>query len=163
RPSDAATTSSSRRTATTMSAPPVPNPSSRAMAFEITRSPSRTGPTSAVYATASTDGPPPSGWTRSSTAPGRSAVTATTVPFRRRITTALSLAAPMHPLERLIDLVALLLNSRRPLTFDEIRTLIPAYQQDDHAAAKRMFERDKDVLKEVGIPIELAATDVWDV
>ena len=69
----------------------------------------------------------------------------------------------MHPLERLIDLVALLLNSRRPLTFDEIRTLIPAYQQDDHAAAKRMFERDKDVLKEVGIPIELAATDVWDV
>jgi predicted DNA-binding transcriptional regulator YafY len=69
----------------------------------------------------------------------------------------------MHPLERLIDLVALLLNARRPLTFDEIRGLIPAYQQDDHAAAKRMFERDKDVLKDVGIPVELAATDVWDV
>lgn len=69
----------------------------------------------------------------------------------------------MHPLERLIDLVALLLNTRRPLTFDEIRAVIPAYQQDDAASAKRMFERDKDTLKEVGIPIELAATDVWDV
>lgn len=68
----------------------------------------------------------------------------------------------MHPLERLLDLVALLLNSRRPLTFEEIRRVIPAYGQDDDASAKRMFERDKDVLKEVGIPIELAPTDVWE-
>lgn len=68
----------------------------------------------------------------------------------------------MHPLERLIDLVALLLTTRRPLTFDEIRARVPAYQQDDVASAKRMFERDKDTLRDVGIPVELAATDAWD-
>src|SRR5262245_46261446 len=69
----------------------------------------------------------------------------------------------MHPLERLINLVALLLDSTRPLTFDQIREVMPAYQQADVSSAKRMFERDKDILREVGIPIELVATDVWDV
>jgi proteasome accessory factor B len=69
----------------------------------------------------------------------------------------------MHPLERLINLVALLLEARRPMTFDDIRRVMPAYQQADPASAKRMFERDKDTLKEVGIPIDLAATDAWDV
>ncbi len=68
----------------------------------------------------------------------------------------------MHPLERLINLVALLLNARRPLTFEEIRAVMPSYEQGDVASAKRMFERDKDTLKEVGIPIELASTDAWD-
>jgi proteasome accessory factor B len=69
----------------------------------------------------------------------------------------------MHPLERLIDLVALLLEAKRPLTFDEIRELIPAYQHDDPASAKRMFERDKDTLRDIGVPVELAATDPWEV
>jgi predicted DNA-binding transcriptional regulator YafY len=69
----------------------------------------------------------------------------------------------MHPLERLIDLVALLLDGRRPYTFEDIRRLMPAYQQADVASAKRMFERDKDILREVGIPIELAPTDIWEV
>jgi proteasome accessory factor B len=69
----------------------------------------------------------------------------------------------MHPLERLINLVALLLEARRPMNFDTIRRLIPAYQQGDASSAKRMFERDKDVLREVGIPVELAPTDAWEV
>ena len=69
----------------------------------------------------------------------------------------------MHPLERLLNLVALLLNTRRPLTFEEIRGQVPAYQHDDLASAKRMFERDKDTLREAGIPVELEPTDVWDV
>jgi predicted DNA-binding transcriptional regulator YafY len=69
----------------------------------------------------------------------------------------------VHPLERLIDLVALLLESRRPLTFEQIRDLMPAYQHSDQASAKRMFERDKDTLREAGIPVELASTDVWEV
>ena len=68
----------------------------------------------------------------------------------------------MHPLERLLDLVALLLDARKPLTFEDIRGVMPAYQQADPASAKRMFERDKDVLREVGIPVELAPTDAWD-
>lgn len=69
----------------------------------------------------------------------------------------------MHPLERLINLVALLLDSNRPLTFEEIRSLIPAYEQSELPSAKRMFERDKDTLREAGIPIELVPTDVWEV
>jgi proteasome accessory factor B len=69
----------------------------------------------------------------------------------------------MHPLERLINLVALLLESRRPLTFQDIRRVMPAYQQGDVASAKRMFERDKDSLRDVGIPVEVGSTDAWDV
>jgi proteasome accessory factor B len=65
--------------------------------------------------------------------------------------------------ERLIDLVALLLETTRPLPFEQIRRVVPAYQQEDAASAKRMFERDKDVLREVGIPVEVSATDVWEV
>ncbi|TMK68061.1 MAG: WYL domain-containing protein [Actinobacteria bacterium] len=70
----------------------------------------------------------------------------------------------MHPLERLVNLVALLLESRRPLTFEQIRTKMPeGYGQDDLQSAKRMFERDKDVLRDIGVPIEVIATDAWEV
>jgi proteasome accessory factor B len=69
----------------------------------------------------------------------------------------------MHPLERLINLVALLLESQQPRTFDEIRRLLPAYQQQDRATAKRQFERDKDMLRAIGIPVEVGPTDVWGV
>jgi predicted DNA-binding transcriptional regulator YafY len=70
----------------------------------------------------------------------------------------------MHPLERLVNLVALLLESPRPLTFDQIREAMPeAYAQQETATAKRMFERDKDILRDVGVPIEVAPTDAWDV
>jgi proteasome accessory factor B len=69
----------------------------------------------------------------------------------------------MHPLERLLNLVAMLLEARRPLTFEQIREALPAYAQDDVATAKRMFERDKDILRDNGIPIELAALDAFDV
>src|SRR5213596_2248029 len=90
---------------------------------------------------------PSSTTTASSRAPGRSSSTARTVAVRVRIISALSSPA-MHPLERLIDLVALLLDARRPYTFEDIRRLMPAYQQADVASAKRMFERDKDILRE---------------
>jgi len=69
----------------------------------------------------------------------------------------------VHPLERLLKLVILLLDTSRPLTFSDVREKLPAYAQEDVSAAKRMFERDKDILRELGIPVELASTDVWDV
>lgn len=69
----------------------------------------------------------------------------------------------MHPLERLINLVALLLDTNRPLTFDEIQKALGAYDQTDRESAKRQFERDKDALRKVGIPVEVAPTDAWDV
>jgi proteasome accessory factor B len=69
----------------------------------------------------------------------------------------------MQPLERLVNLVALLLESRTPLTFEQIRAkLAEAYEHEDVNSAKRMFERDKDVLRDIGVPIEVVATDVWD-
>ncbi len=69
----------------------------------------------------------------------------------------------MQPLERLVNLVALLLESRRPLTFDDIRAkLSQAYEHPDVNSAKRMFERDKDVLRDIGVPIEVVPIDVWD-
>jgi predicted DNA-binding transcriptional regulator YafY len=69
----------------------------------------------------------------------------------------------VHPLERLINLVALLLETSRPLTFEEIRKALRAYDQTDRDSAKRQFERDKDVLRTVGIPVEVAPTDPWEV
>ena len=69
----------------------------------------------------------------------------------------------MHPLERLLNLVALLLETSRPLTFEEIRKALGAYHQTDRESAKRQFERDKDVLRKVGIPVEVAPTDPWEV
>lgn len=69
----------------------------------------------------------------------------------------------MQPLERLVNLVALLLESRRPLTFEQIREkLAEAYEHEDVASAKRMFERDKDVLRDIGVPIEVVPVDAWD-
>jgi proteasome accessory factor B len=69
----------------------------------------------------------------------------------------------VHPLERLINLVALLLDARTPLTFERIRELLPAYAQGDSSTAKRMFERDKDILRDNGVPIEVVPTDAFDV
>jgi predicted DNA-binding transcriptional regulator YafY len=69
----------------------------------------------------------------------------------------------MQKVERLVNLIALLLNTRRPLTVEEVRNTIPGYQQEDYASFKRMFERDKEELRSLGIPIERRFTDVWEV
>src|SRR5204863_112021 len=69
----------------------------------------------------------------------------------------------MEPLERLLNLVGLLLETEHPMTFEEIRRTLAAYSGDNLDSAKRKFERDKDILREYGVPLEMAATDVWDV
>lgn len=66
-----------------------------------------------------------------------------------------------EPLERLLNLVGLLLETKQPLTFEQIRDTLEAYRQGNLEAAKRMFERDKDLLREFGIPLELVDVDVW--
>ena len=67
----------------------------------------------------------------------------------------------MEPLERLLNLVGLLLETRIPLTFEQIRETLEPYGQENVDSAKRMFERDKDILREYGVPLELVDTDVW--
>jgi proteasome accessory factor B len=69
----------------------------------------------------------------------------------------------MHPLERLLNLVILLLETPRFLTFEQIRERLPAYGQADDESAKRMFERDKDVLRDLGVPVDVGSTDAWEV
>ena len=67
----------------------------------------------------------------------------------------------MEPLERLLNLIGLLLETPRPLSFEEIRRILEPYGQENLDSAKRMFERDKDMLREHGIPLELVDVDAW--
>jgi predicted DNA-binding transcriptional regulator YafY len=60
----------------------------------------------------------------------------------------------MRRIERLINLIAALLDTRRPLTAEEIRTSISGYDSPTHEAFRRTFERDKKDLRDMGIPIE---------
>src|SRR5439155_5633186 len=57
--------------------------------------------------------------------------------------------------ERLIDLLLLLLHARLPLPWSEIRKL-PAYSPvgRDPASVQRQFERDKEDLRALGVPID---------
>ena len=64
----------------------------------------------------------------------------------------------MHRLERLINLVAALLHAERPLTADELRQRLPGYAED-HGAFRRAFERDKEALRDLGIPVVLEPVD----
>ncbi len=66
----------------------------------------------------------------------------------------MSKAAPK--IQRWIDLLAALLARRWPTTFEELIRDVPAYAAGDqsHETRRRMFERDKDELREFGIPIE---------
>ena len=56
--------------------------------------------------------------------------------------------------ERLLSLVVCLLSSQRYLTATQIRAAVPGYP-DSFDAFKRMFERDKEELRELGIPLEM--------
>ncbi|WP_411285028.1 helix-turn-helix transcriptional regulator [Lapillicoccus sp.] len=63
--------------------------------------------------------------------------------------------------ERLLNLVIALLATRMPLTKARIRAAVPQYQQTASLEAfDRMFERDKDELRELGIPLETQVVDV---
>lgn len=62
--------------------------------------------------------------------------------------------------ERLLNLVVTLLGSRRPVSRESIRLGVPGYADSaSDAAFERMFERDKDELRSMGIPIETVGPD----
>src|SRR5229473_2772923 len=63
--------------------------------------------------------------------------------------------------ERLLSLVVCLLSARRYLTASQIRDAVPGYP-DSFDAFKRMFERDKDELRELGIPLETGVSATAD-
>ena len=55
--------------------------------------------------------------------------------------------------ERLVNLTVALLEARRPMTFADIRRRTGFYRQSDAESARRMFERDKDDLRRLGVPV----------
>lgn len=64
----------------------------------------------------------------------------------------------MHRLERLINLVAALLESGRPLSAEELRQRLPGYPED-LGAFRRAFERDKESLRDLGVPVSVEPID----
>ena len=67
----------------------------------------------------------------------------------------------MDRLERLTNLVAVLLDTRRPLTLEEIVERVPGYP-GERESYRRQFERDKSTLREIGVPISLEAVYAFD-
>lgn len=65
----------------------------------------------------------------------------------------------MDRLERLINLVAALKAAERPLTRLELQERVPGYPEGNDASARRAFERDKDTLRGMGIPISTEPLD----
>ena len=66
-------------------------------------------------------------------------------------------------IERILNLLAFLLTAGRPVTADEIRHTVAGCDRSSDEAWRRMFERDKDLLRQLGIPLELRPTDAWEV
>src|ERR671936_1424251 len=69
--------------------------------------------------------------------------------------------------ERLVNLVICLLSTRQFLTAERIRDAIPGYEPADgnpktDEAFKRMFERDKAELRDLGIPLETGRNSIFD-
>lgn len=62
-------------------------------------------------------------------------------------------------LERLINLTATLLETRRPLTLEQLADRLEPGYPADLAARRRQFERDKETLRELGVPISVEAVD----
>jgi proteasome accessory factor BC len=61
--------------------------------------------------------------------------------------------AKLDRLERVTDLVLVLLNTPQPLTLDAIANQVPGYPTE-HAARRQAFERDKRLLRDEGIPVQ---------
>jgi proteasome accessory factor B len=64
--------------------------------------------------------------------------------------------------ERLLNLVICLLATRRYLSVQQIREAVPGYESGSEEAFRRMFERDKEELRELGVPLETGSNSHWD-
>src|SRR5665213_2379321 len=64
--------------------------------------------------------------------------------------------------ERLLNLVICLLATRRYLSADQIRRTVAGYEDLGDEAFKRKFERDKEDLRDLGIPLETGSDGPFD-
>ena len=65
--------------------------------------------------------------------------------------------------ERVLNLLIYLLESPAPVTADDVRNTVAGYAGQSDEAFHRMFERDKDVLRRLGVPLNRQALDAWEV
>jgi proteasome accessory factor B len=63
--------------------------------------------------------------------------------------------------ERLLGLVVCLLSTTRYLTAEQVRQAVPGYPEQDELF-KRMFERDKEDLRDLGVPLETGVNHPFD-
>ncbi|GAB3246151.1 WYL domain-containing protein [Alteromonas gracilis] len=61
--------------------------------------------------------------------------------------------------ERLLNLLITLLVARQPVTKERLRQVIEGYRDSSDEAFEKMFERDKEELRALGIPVELEFLD----
>ncbi len=65
--------------------------------------------------------------------------------------------------ERVLNLLIYLLESPVPVTAEDVRQTVAGYDAQTDDAFHRMFERDKDVLRRLGVPIKREALDAWEI
>ncbi len=65
----------------------------------------------------------------------------------------------MRRIERLINLVALLVETNKPLSLNEIVDRVPGYEAETPSALRRSFERDKETIREMGIELRTESID----
>jgi len=65
--------------------------------------------------------------------------------------------------ERVLNLLIYLLQANRPVTADDVRYTVLGYDGQTDDAFHRMFERDKDVLRRLGVPLKMEALDGWEI
>lgn len=65
--------------------------------------------------------------------------------------------------ERVLNLLIYLLESPVPVTSNDVRNTVHGYADQNDEAFHRMFERDKQVLRRLGVPLKLEALDAWDI
>ncbi|MFD1211533.1 helix-turn-helix transcriptional regulator [Arthrobacter sp. GCM10027362] len=64
--------------------------------------------------------------------------------------------------ERLLNLTIALLERRRGYSKEELRSLIPSYKDaPTEEAFNRLFERDKEALRDMGVPVETFSEDTF--
>lgn len=64
--------------------------------------------------------------------------------------------------ERIVNLAICLLSTKRLLSREEIRSMVVGYQDTtSDAAFERTFERDKDELRSIGVPVETGVIDAF--
>lgn len=64
-------------------------------------------------------------------------------------------------LERIVSLMNLLIDTRRPLAASEIHERVPGYPEND-ASFHRQFERDKEELRDMGLPLVIEPVPAAD-